>query len=139
MMKFSVKIQYGLQALLELALNYGNAPRQMREIASNQKIPLRFLEQLMLPLKKAGLAESTRGVNGGYVLAVHPSDIDLLQVIEALDGRIELIGKRPQKGSVIIEVFGLLQEEFRDKLKKITLDDLVTKKRQKDRAYVYNI
>ncbi|MFH1347500.1 MAG: Rrf2 family transcriptional regulator [Candidatus Margulisiibacteriota bacterium] len=82
-MKFSIRVQYGLQAMLELALKYGGGPIQIADIAKNQKIPIRYLEQLLLVLKRRGVVASTRGKHGGYSLAKHPSDIAVLEIIEA--------------------------------------------------------
>jgi len=138
-MKFSIKIQYGLQALLELALGYGNAPRQTKEIAKTQKIPLRFLEQLMLLLKRGELVTSLRGLHGGFTLASHPSEITLLQIVEVLDGPIELANKKLKKIPVLFDTFTNVQESIRQHLVSVTLEDLAMRKRQKDRAYIYNI
>ena len=70
-MKLSVKTQYGLQALFELALT-APAERRISEIAAAQKIPARFLEQILLVLKRRGLVASSRGQHGGDALAEKP-------------------------------------------------------------------
>ena len=85
-MKFSKKSEYGLRALIELTGQYGKALLQRNEIAQRQKIPVEFLEQILLTLKNAGLLSSRRGVGGGYALIKSPNDISLGQVIRALDG-----------------------------------------------------
>lgn len=128
-----------MQALLELALNFGSGPVQIADIASAQKIPIRFLEQLMLLLKRRGLAASTRGVHGGYSLAKRPSEVTLLEVIEVFEGPFELTSKKMKKTPVLYEAFEQIQEKTRKDLTEITLEDLTLKKRQKDRAYTYNI
>jgi len=138
-MKFSIKVQYGLQAMLELALNYGGGPVQIKTIAREQKIPIRFLEQLMLVLKKGGLLQSTRGVNGGYALAKRPSEVTVLRVSEVLDGPLELVNKKMKKLPVLAEAFEKIQSNIRHDLISLTLEDLVMKERQKERAYLYNI
>lgn len=138
-MKFSIKIQYGLQALLELALKYGSGPLQISDIAKSQKIPIRYLEQLLLVLKRRGLLASTRGKNGGYTLVVHPSDISVLQIIEAFEGPIELTNKKMKKSPVLFEAFAKIQTGIKKDLAELTLEDLVFKKRQTERAYTYNI
>ena len=96
-MKFSIKVQYGLQAMLVLSLNYGGGQVRIKSIASEQKIPIRFLEQLLLVLKRAGLVNSLRGKHGGYLLGRKPSEISLLDVIEALEGPLELTSKKMKK------------------------------------------
>jgi Rrf2 family cysteine metabolism transcriptional repressor len=138
-MKFSIKVQYGLQAMLELALNYGGGPVQIKTIARNQKIPIRFLEQLMLILKKGGFLQSTRGACGGYVLAKKPSEINILKVSEALEGPLELVGRKMKKFPVLAEAFEKIQANIRHDLSSLTLEELVMKERQKERAYLYNI
>jgi Rrf2 family transcriptional regulator, cysteine metabolism repressor len=138
-MKFSIKVQYGLQAMLELALNYGGGPVQIKTIARDQKIPIRFLEQLMLTLKKGELLQSTRGVYGGYALAKKPSELAVLKVIEVLEGPLELVGRKMKKLPVLAEAFDKIQTKIRSDLMALTLEDLVMKERQKERAYLYNI
>src|SRR5512134_4055319 len=85
-MKLSKKSEYGLRALLELTLVYGTATLQRHEIATRQHIPVEFLEQILLALKRAGLLSSRRGMKGGYGLIKSPNDITLGQVIRILDG-----------------------------------------------------
>jgi Rrf2 family protein len=72
--------------LLELALVHGKTTLQRRDIADRQHIPVEFLEQILLTLKRAGLVSSRRGVNGGYDLIKQPNEITLGQVIRILDG-----------------------------------------------------
>lgn len=87
-MKLSAKAEYGCVALLELArANRASQPVRIRSIASGQGIPERFLVQILLILKSAGLVESTRGASGGYRLAREPGDITVLDIVEAIDGR----------------------------------------------------
>lgn len=138
-MKLSVKSQYGLQALLELALTYGNEPVRISEVAKKQKIPIRFLEQLLLSLKKGGLLVSTRGKFGGYALFRHPSDITLLEVIESLEGPIVLGGGKLKKAPVLLEAFKKIEDNIKNELREVTLEDLVFQKRARDRAFNYNI
>ncbi len=85
-MKLSKKSEYGLRALLELTLVHGKFPLQRQDIATRQHIPVEFLEQILLMLKRAGLLSSRRGIKGGYTLIKQPSEITLGQVIRILDG-----------------------------------------------------
>ncbi|MDH4152571.1 MAG: Rrf2 family transcriptional regulator [Nitrospira sp.] len=85
-MKLSKKSEYGLRALIELASTHGKATLQRQEIAARQHIPIEFLEQILLMLKRAGLVSSRRGIKGGYALIKQPKDITLGQVIRILDG-----------------------------------------------------
>jgi len=91
-MKLSKKSEYGLRALLELTLADGKSTMQRHEIADRQRIPVEFLEQILLALKRAGLLSSRRGMKGGYALIKSPSEITLGQVIRILDGPLAPIG-----------------------------------------------
>ena len=138
-MKFSIKVQYGLQAMLELALTFGVEPVQIRTIANRQRIPIRFLEQILLVLKKRDLVVSTRGKKGGYVLARRSDKITLLEIIEALDGQIELISNKMKKAPALYEIFEKIEDNIKEQLSETNLDDLAVKKRQKDLVYTYQI
>ena len=91
-MKLSKKSEYALRALLELTLLHDIGTIQRREIATRQHIPLEFLEQILLGLKRAGLLTSRRGLKGGYSLIKPPNQITLGQVIRILDGPLAPIG-----------------------------------------------
>lgn len=91
-MKLSKKSEYGLRALLELTLAHGSATLQRHDIAARQHIPIEFLEQILLALKRAGLLSSRRGARGGYILIKQPKEISLGQVIRILDGPLAPIG-----------------------------------------------
>jgi Rrf2 family protein len=71
-----------------LALHYNEGPIQIEEIARRQHLPVRYLEQILLSLKRAGFLESKRGVSGGYYLAKHPREITLGAIIRATEGPI---------------------------------------------------
>lgn len=85
-MKLSRKGEYALRAMIVLGLEYGAGPIQIREIADRERIPKKFLEQILLELKRAGLVESTRGVGGGYRLIKAPGDVTVAQVVRIIDG-----------------------------------------------------
>lgn len=85
-MNISMKGDYATRAMQELALHYNRGPLQIEEIAERQGIPVRYLEQLLLILKNAGLLESKRGIKGGYSLAKPPNQITLGQVIRLMEG-----------------------------------------------------
>src|SRR3989475_3483114 len=89
-MYFSAKGEYGIMAVLDLALANGAAPVQAKTIADRQGIPLRFLEHILSALKHAGLIESARGAHGGYRLAKPASEIRIGDVIQAVDGPIAM-------------------------------------------------
>jgi len=85
-MRLSTKGEYASRAMLELSLNYKERPLHIREISAAQDIPARFLEQILLLLKRAGYLRSKKGPNGGYYLAKPPSEINVAEVIRVMDG-----------------------------------------------------
>jgi Rrf2 family protein len=87
----SKKTQYALRALTHLALNYGGEPVRISTIAIQQKIPLKFLENILVELKNANLLESKKGKGGGYNLKVSPKKINLATVIRVINGPIALM------------------------------------------------
>ncbi len=91
-MKLSKKSEYGLRALLELTIAHGKTTLQRHEITDRQHIPIEFLEQILLTLKRAGLVASRRGIKGGYTLIKQPKEITLGHVIRLLDGPLAPIG-----------------------------------------------
>jgi len=90
-LKITYKGDYALKAVLGLALNSGKLVT-IHDLAKHTDIPVKFLEQVLLDLKKGGFVESRRGKIGGYLLAKHPSQIKLGEVIRFIDGPIEPIG-----------------------------------------------
>jgi Rrf2 family protein len=87
----SQKTRYALRALLFLAERAGARPVQIAEIAETQQVPRKYLELIMLDLKRAGLVASGRGPGGGYVLARRPEDISFVEVIRTTDGPIAMV------------------------------------------------
>jgi Rrf2 family protein len=87
-MKFSLKTEYALRALIYLASKSQPGPVGAREIAASQNIPERFLEQQITTLKRHGLVASQRGASGGCSLAKNPDEITVLEVVEALEGPV---------------------------------------------------
>jgi Rrf2 family protein len=85
-MKFSTKRRYGTRALLEIAKNYKVRPTKRKEICRSQKISGSYLENILIALKSAGIIETLRGAGGGYALARPPAEINLLDVVIALEG-----------------------------------------------------
>lgn len=85
-MNFTAKEDYGLRAVLDLAVHANSGPVQTREIASRQRIPEQFLEQLLAALRRAEVVRSTRGAGGGYTLAAPPDQISVGKVLRALSG-----------------------------------------------------
>lgn len=87
-MKLSTKGRYGLKAMFELALSYGEGPTPLNNIAQKQNLSLHYLEQLFATLRKAGLVKSIRGAQGGYILGDKPENITVGDVLRTLEGPI---------------------------------------------------
>lgn len=85
-MKLSTRGEYASRAMLELSLHYDEAPLHIRDISAAQEIPPRFLEQILLSLKRNGYLRSKKGPHGGYYLAKPPSEINVAEVIRVMDG-----------------------------------------------------
>ncbi len=87
-MRLTQKSKYAVRALVALALNEGDAPLGVAEIARRQHIPERFLEQIFGELRRANILESRRGAHGGFCFAVPPEEVTVLDIVEILDGEI---------------------------------------------------
>jgi Rrf2 family protein len=85
------KTQYAFQALMYLAENQDNGPVLIAEISAAKKIPLKFLENILLELRKAGMLESKKGKGGGYFLNLPPSKIRLADIIRKIEGPIAML------------------------------------------------
>ncbi len=87
-MKLSTRGRYGLKAMYQLALHYGEGPIPLNSIAEKQGLSENYLEQLFSVLKKEGLLQSVRGAQGGYMLAKHPQDITVGHILRTLEGNM---------------------------------------------------
>lgn len=143
-MELSCKSEYALLALLELTAHYNSGePIQIRQIAAEQNIPDRYLEQLLATLRRSGLVRSHRGAKGGYVLAREPWKMTVLEVvncIEGLDHQPADASKEPKtvEGMVILEVWQEAGQAADAVLQKYTLQDLADRRdsrRQLDIMY----
>jgi Rrf2 family cysteine metabolism transcriptional repressor len=91
-MKLSKKSEYGLRALMDMAARDGQSPVPLKDLADRNNIPLKFLEQIFLTLRNAGVVRSQAGAHGGYMLSRTPEEITLGEVIRTLDGTIAPVG-----------------------------------------------
>ncbi|WNZ24447.1 Rrf2 family transcriptional regulator [Leptolyngbya sp. NK1-12] len=133
-MELSCKSEYALLALLELADHYSeHEPLQIRQIAAEQSIPDRYLEQLLATLRRSGLVRSQRGARGGYILAREPWKITLFEVVSSIEGTdmqpSELDREaKSLEGLVIREVWHEAGRAADAVLQKYTLQDLAEKR-----------
>ena len=130
-MRVSAKTDYALRAAVELAAAGGDAPVKGERLATSQSIPLRFLENILLQLRHAGIVESRRGADGGYKLARAPDDITLADVIRAIDGPLAGVsGRRPEtldfkgRSEPLREVWVAVRASLRGVLEQVTLADV---------------
>ncbi|MBD8498919.1 cysteine metabolism transcriptional regulator CymR [Paenibacillus arenosi] len=87
-MKISTKGRYGLTIMMELAKSYGEGPTSLKSIADKNQLSEHYLEQLIAPLRNAGLVKSIRGAYGGYILAREPETLSAGEIIRVLEGPI---------------------------------------------------
>ena len=90
-MKLSTRSRYGTRILVDLARHNDQGPVQISEISKRQDISVKYLEQLIRPLKQARLVTSVRGPKGGHLLAKNPEDITLGQIVRLFEGQTELV------------------------------------------------
>lgn len=136
-MRISAKADYGIRALLELAAleEETDAPVTRDQIGAAQAIPVAFLENILLELKRAGLVRSVRGQQGGFRLARAASDIRLADIIRALDGPLASVrGSRPEdlayagRARPLRDVWIAVRASLRAVLEETTLADLLAGK-----------
>ena len=129
---FSAKTEYACVSLLELALHHGDPnPLRLKTIADKHNISHRFLVQILLQLKAAGLVESIRGASGGYHLARSPEQITVADIVHVIDPADPIRGGDDSNSSSMIRVVHSLWSDVqlaqRKILEQTTLADLVTR------------
>ena len=132
-MRVSAKTDYALRAALELAAAPDAKPVKGERIARAQEIPLRFLENILMQLRHAGLVDSRRGADGGYRLARPAAEVTLADVIRAIDGPLAGVsGARPETldfdgtAAPMRDVWIAVRASLRAVLEHVTLADVVT-------------
>lgn len=145
-MKLSSRSRYGLRAILDLALEYGGGPLQIKVIAERENISNKYLEQLMTILKTAGLVRSLRGPRGGYLLVKPPNEVKLSEVFTVLEGPLVTVeclqhpDYCPRCAECITrQVWAKIQDAMLGVLESITLQDLVDKAKGIDKSGSYQI
>ena len=151
-MKITKRGEYGLRALLALAAVSGQRTLSLRQISAQERLPVKFLEQIMMVLKRSGFVESVKGKHGGYSLSRSPAEITVGEVIRAVDGPLAPmataaeIAKRIQKEdrnsglySILLDVRNAISEILDHK----SLADICTKSlelaRSKPKRQMYYI
>lgn len=137
-MKISAKIDYACRALLELSLHWPNQePLQVDQIAHRQRVPVKFLTQILIHLKQAGYVESVRGKNGGYLLRKLPREIKLNDIMENFQ---ETNNSRDEKSNPIFNpIWREVNLEFLKAMDKFNFEDICNRKRQSDNTLTFQI
>ena len=131
-MRLSAKGEYALRALVDLALQEGDGLVPIQDIAARQHIPQRYLEQVLLALKRAGLAEARRGSAGGYRLGRAPGEISVGVVLRAVEGGGAARGARhPDDAGDLAELLGQIDAAVAGVVDRVTILDL--KRRAEER------
>ena len=146
-MKITYKGDYALKTILDLSLHYGSSPVTIHDLAGRLDIPVKFLEQILLDLKRGGFLESRRGKIGGYLLARPPSKIKLGEVVRFIDGPIEPVAcvDKNYRGCNDIKIclFRGIWKDIAVGISKvvdnITFEDLAKRTRIQQSNYVYQI
>jgi Rrf2 family protein len=129
-MNVSAKTEYACIAVLELAAQHdAGEPVRIRDIAERHGIPSRFLVQILLQLKSAGLVSSVRGATGGYRLAKEPGEITLCEVMSVVDGQSATItssaGRTTPTTRVLLSCWKRVAAKERELLSEVTFAELV--------------
>ncbi len=133
-MKITSRAHYGVQVMADLAKFGGHAPLSLSEITRRERLPKKYLEQLMMALRAAKLVKSSRGVSGGYRLAKNPQKITFLEIIEALEGGLEPVAcvssagkcKCPQEDNCLSQpIWVKLYKNLEKALESVTLGEII--------------
>ncbi|QYX33508.1 RrF2 family transcriptional regulator [Sphaerospermopsis torques-reginae] len=129
-MELSCKSEYAILALLEMATHYESGePMQIRQIAAQQDIPDRYLEQLLATLRRGGIVKSQRGSKGGYLLAREPWKISVFDILECLEGFDIKTGEddtnpKSLDSAIVEEIWQEARQAANAVLQKYSLQDL---------------
>jgi Rrf2 family protein len=133
-LKLSTRGRYGVRAMLELAIGYPKKPQALKNMAHSQSLSIKYLEQLLMPLKGAGLVKSVRGSKGGYLLALPPDQISLHDIVKVLEGPVAFVDCVDpdfccdrREGCAVQQVWAGMSKLAADFLKGVTLADLIQK------------
>ncbi|MGV2938106.1 Rrf2 family transcriptional regulator [Mesobacillus sp. LC4] len=123
-MKISTKGRYGLTIMIELAKKYGEGPISLKSIAQTNDLSEHYLEQLVAPLRNAGLVKSIRGAYGGYILSSEPSAISAGDIIRVLEGPISIVEGIEDEEPAKRELWTRIRDAVKDVLDNTTIEDL---------------
>src|ERR1700730_1487879 len=134
-MHVTAKADYAVRAIVELAGSSKDAPRKVDDVAKAQGIPCSFLENILTQLRSSGIVRSQRGPEGGYWLAQPPEELNLAQVIRAVEGPLVGVrGQRPEevsysgKAESLQQVWIALRANLRKVLENVTVEQVASGK-----------
>jgi len=134
-MRISAKGEYAIRAVLDLALHHGRGLIPIQEIAARQAIPQRYLEQVLLALKRAGLLTSKRGAAGGYHLTKSPDEVTVGAVLRAVEGAsapFEALGRdRARREHDLVELWEEIAEAVSGVVDRLTFGELAARARER--------
>jgi len=129
--------------MMELAREFGQGPLSLKEVSSRQQIPLKYLEQIAMVLKEAGIIDSVRGPAGGYKLNKAPDEVNLLEVVEALEGSIRLVKcvRNPEACDradfcAFSDLWEKVSDETAKAMRSVTLADMLKNDQEKKSNYL---
>lgn len=125
-MKISTKGRYGLTIMMELASRQGEGPTSLKSIAEKHQLSEHYLEQLIAPLRNAGLVKSIRGAYGGYVLSRSPEEITSGDIIRVLEGPISPVDFTEEDDPAKRDLWIRIRDGIADVLDSTTLQHLIT-------------
>jgi Rrf2 family protein len=144
--KLSMRSDYGVRAVIDLARRYGDGPVQSAEIAARESIPEAYLEQLLTSLRKAGLVRSSRGPRGGHELAREPVNVAVGEIIAALEGPLlsldclgESDGDRASTAAITRELWESVASAANRILDETTVAELVERQSAREARVMYYI
>lgn len=137
-MNMSVKSEYALYAMFDLALQRPGEPVKIGDIARRQNIPQKFLELILAGLKQGGFVESRRGAEGGYLLARRPDTISVGEIVRFMEGRGGKNGKERPSAGPYADLWKAVDDAVSNVVDKTTVGELARRWREKQGAYVPN-
>ena len=129
-LKISTKGRYGLTIMMELAAKFGEGPTSLKSIAERNQLSEHYLEQLIAPLRNAGLVKSIRGAYGGYILSKEPHEITSGDVIRIFEGPISPVDFTEEDDPAKRNLWLRIRDSIAEVLDSTTLADLVTYKEE---------
>ncbi|CAG7631663.1 HTH-type transcriptional regulator CymR [Paenibacillus solanacearum] len=127
-MKISTKGRYGLTIMMELATRFGDGPTSLKSIAEKHGLSEHYLEQLVAPLRNAGLVKSIRGAYGGYILSKAPEELTAGDVIRVLEGPISPVDFTEEDDPAKRDLWVRIRDSIANVLDSTTLSDLISYK-----------